>query len=64
MLFRHGELCMALLLSSPFLVFAAARPNIILVMADDQGWGDMAYNGHPVLQTPNFDQAGRNRSSV
>ncbi len=30
-------------------------PNIILCMADDQGWGDMAYNGHPVLQTPNFD---------
>lgn len=24
-------------------------------MADDQGWGDMAYNGHPVLQTPHFD---------
>ncbi|MCL4217386.1 MAG: sulfatase-like hydrolase/transferase [Candidatus Hydrogenedentes bacterium] len=24
-------------------------------MADDQGWGDMAYNGHPVLKTPNFD---------
>jgi arylsulfatase A-like enzyme len=33
------------------------RPNIVLVMADDQGWGDMAYNGHPVLQTPNFDAA-------
>jgi arylsulfatase A-like enzyme len=31
------------------------HPNIILCMADDQGWGDMAYNGHPVLQTPNFD---------
>lgn len=30
-------------------------PNIILCMADDQGWGDMAYNGHPVVQTPNFD---------
>jgi arylsulfatase A-like enzyme len=30
-------------------------PNIILCMADDQGWGDMAYNGHPVLQTPGFD---------
>lgn len=30
-------------------------PNVILVMADDQGWGDMAYNGHSHLQTPNFD---------
>jgi len=34
----------------------AAKPNIILCMADDQGWGDMAYNGHPVLKTPNFDR--------
>lgn len=32
------------------------RPNIVLVMADDQGWGDMAYQGHPHLQTPHFDQ--------
>jgi len=31
------------------------KPNIILCMADDQGWGDMAYNGHPVLKTPEFD---------
>ena len=37
--------------------FAAERPNMVLVMADDQGWGDMAYNGHPVLKTPNFDEA-------
>ncbi len=33
------------------------RPNIVLVMADDQGWGDMAYNGHPIVKTPNFDKA-------
>lgn len=33
----------------------ADRPNMVLCMADDQGWGDMAYNGHPVLQTPHFD---------
>ncbi|MEM7391930.1 MAG: sulfatase-like hydrolase/transferase [Verrucomicrobiota bacterium] len=38
-------------------VGAASKPNIILVMADDQGWGDMAYNGHPMLKTPNFDEA-------
>ena len=23
-------------------------PNIILIMADDQGWGDVGYNGHPI----------------
>jgi len=33
------------------------KPNIVLVMADDQGWGDMAYNGHPHVKTPNFDRA-------
>jgi len=38
-------------------LLADKRPNIILAMADDQGWGDMAYNGHPILQTPNFDTA-------
>ena len=34
---------------------ASPKPNIVLCMADDQGWGDMAYNGHPILQTPHFD---------
>ncbi|MBN2317062.1 MAG: sulfatase-like hydrolase/transferase [Sedimentisphaerales bacterium] len=34
---------------------SSQKPNIVLCMADDQGWGDMAYNGHPVLKTPNFD---------
>ena len=31
------------------------RPNFILVMADDQGWGDVGYNGHPFVQTPHLD---------
>ncbi|MEO2042593.1 MAG: sulfatase-like hydrolase/transferase [Pirellulales bacterium] len=32
------------------------RPNMIFIMSDDQGWGDVAYNGHPILQTPNLDE--------
>lgn len=38
---------------------APKKPNIVLVMADDQGWGDMAYNGHPTLKTPHFDEMAR-----
>ena len=34
----------------------ARRPNIVLVMADDQGWGDTSFNGHPTLKTPALDQ--------
>jgi len=35
------------------------RPNFILCMTDDQGWGDTGYNGHPVLRTPNLDQMAK-----
>lgn len=38
----------------------ADRPNIILVMADDQGWGDTGYNGHPFVQTPVLDAMAKN----
>jgi arylsulfatase len=31
------------------------KPNIILCMTDDQGWGDTGYNDHPHLKTPNLD---------
>ena len=32
------------------------RPNVILCMSDDQGWGDTGYNGHPFLKTPHLDK--------
>lgn len=31
-------------------------PNIILLMGDDHGWDETAYNGHPHLKTPVLDQ--------
>ncbi|GEA10839.1 arylsulfatase [Alteromonas sp. KUL49] len=31
------------------------RPNIILFVTDDQGWGDVSFNGNEVLHTPNID---------
>lgn len=48
-------LAAALLASLASPSFAANRPNVVLVMADDQGWGDTSYNGHPELKTPNLD---------
>lgn len=35
---------------------AANRPNIVLVMADDQGWYETGYNGHPNVRTPVLDK--------
>jgi hypothetical protein len=26
---------------------AGKKPNIVLIMSDDQGWGETSYNGHP-----------------
>lgn len=34
----------------------AQRPNVILVMADDLGWGDLGVQGHEHLHTPHLDQ--------
>ena len=36
------------------------KPNIILIMTDDQGWGETGYYNHPVLKTPNLDAMANN----
>ena len=33
-----------------------ARPNVVIVMTDDQGYGDLSCHGNPVLRTPNLDK--------
>ena len=45
----------------PFVAFvcgtasAAERPNVVVILADDMGWGDLGLNGNTNLRTPHLD---------
>ena len=38
---------------------APAKPNILFILTDDQGFGDWSTNGHPLLKTPHVDQLAK-----
>jgi arylsulfatase A-like enzyme len=55
-------LCLLTLLSPFFLranVSAQTRPNIVFILTDDQGWGDLSIHGNTNVRTPNIDRIGR-----
>ncbi len=35
---------------------SSPRPNIVLIVTDDQGWWDIASHGNPYIRTPNMDK--------
>ncbi len=43
--------------------WAAAKPNIVVVLTDDQGWGDLGMNGNSNLSTPQIDSLARDGAS-
>jgi arylsulfatase A-like enzyme len=38
---------------------APRRPNVVLIITDDQGYGDLACHGNPIIKTPNLDKLSR-----
>ncbi|MCX6854153.1 MAG: sulfatase-like hydrolase/transferase [Verrucomicrobia bacterium] len=59
----HSAVCHSavyLIVFCAALVPAAEKPNILLIMADDLGWGDVGFNGNKVIQTPQLDAMAKN----
>jgi arylsulfatase A-like enzyme len=56
-------LLLAVLLTSGQ-VAAAERPNIVVVIADDQGYGDLGHTGNPIIQTPHIDALAAESTSL
>ena len=62
--FCHPSFCRLLvaLLLTPLAALHAAspqpanKPNVIIILTDDQGYGDIGVHGHPFLKTPNLDR--------
>jgi arylsulfatase A-like enzyme len=45
-----------LLLAGLSVSATASRPNIVLIMTDDQGYGDLGAHGNPMIRTPHLDR--------
>jgi len=54
-----GILCLSInLLLSNFQAYSQ-HPNIIIIVSDDQGWGDLGFNGNTSVATPNLDRLAK-----
>ena len=57
-------LTLSLLLLVPVAAFSAdSPPNIVIIMTDDQGWGDLSVHGNTNLSTPNIDRLAETGAS-
>ncbi len=46
------------------LVIAQNKPNVVLILTDDQGWGDLSLHGNPVLETPQLDNLAKSGTEL
>ncbi len=64
---RAGQLAITLLVWMPLAEFTGVaparenppKPHVLLIMTDDQGYGDFSLHGNPYVQTPHIDTLAR-----
>jgi arylsulfatase A-like enzyme len=54
--FRFALLLLAAAWTGPVHAEEAPRPNVVVIFADDLGYGDLGCFGHPTIRTPNLDR--------
>ncbi|MEM1294373.1 MAG: arylsulfatase [Verrucomicrobiota bacterium] len=50
---------LALLFGFTMPLLAESKPNVILIMTDDQGYGDLSITGNEIVETPNMDRLAK-----
>ena len=60
----RSAICFLLVFSTSLVLCADERPNIIVVMPDDMGYGDLGATGNTVIRTPNLDRLASESASM
>lgn len=62
--FAYGLIAAAFSFTHSLAAEPSARPNIVFVITDDQGYGDLGFTGNPVIKTPHIDQLATESSQL
>jgi arylsulfatase A-like enzyme len=60
----HRRTFLSSLAAAPLMAADRRRPNILLIISDDQGYGDLSLHGNPHLKTPNLDRIARDGAQL
>ncbi len=61
---KSYHLLFALIVLGSSQLMAAARPNVVIFLADDAGWGDYSQSGNTQVRTPNIDSLAQGGVSL